>query len=454
VESHPLGALVRSLLPSLKAYGVTNEDITAQLARFSRYRAGGDLLDIGPRESEFLNTMHIGVSAVPDNEINSGSNISDIDAEKDAWSKAEQQYNTAEAQGEQGAAGIPDSLERLIGFKNEKENGSSQQKENGYKYLPKRLAVQVLDYLRLYHRFIANSLPYTLMSLHADLSYYREFTENGKTVTKIIFFSKSDSSIIEITEFFFVDGKYYAYGHARLTSRDQVQKKLDTLQLLFGVLPESRGDPYLSRMIFKERMKEFAALLPEDGRFEIESNQIDKVPAALPFYLGMGFTPEEQVLEEETGSKDKQETGYLKFIVRKLVSSLFPARPFYIGMGLKPENALEESTGREGGKRVGPLKFSMLKLFTDIYSTSLELSVKDFKEANPDVAMAGEKRNEGGIDLTSHKFLQTQNAGEDIKFYLDPAMLAELQNASGFEPVIINIQPVANLRVFLGLADS
>jgi len=58
----------------------------------------------------------------------------------------------------------------------------------------------------------------------------------------------------------------------------------------------------------------------------------------------------------------------------------------------------------------------------------------------------------GGIDLTpANMNLQTQNAGEEIKFHLDPAMLQQLQNAPGFVPVIINIQPLKSLSDFLGL---
>jgi len=56
----------------------------------------------------------------------------------------------------------------------------------------------------------------------------------------------------------------------------------------------------------------------------------------------------------------------------------------------------------------------------------------------------------GGIDLTpANKVLQTQNAGEGIKFHLDPPMLQQLQNAPGFVPVIINIQPMRDLKGFL-----
>jgi hypothetical protein len=58
----------------------------------------------------------------------------------------------------------------------------------------------------------------------------------------------------------------------------------------------------------------------------------------------------------------------------------------------------------------------------------------------------------GGIDLTpANMNLQTQNAGGGIKFHLDPAQLSQLQNAPGFVPVIINIQPMADLQMFLGL---
>jgi len=58
----------------------------------------------------------------------------------------------------------------------------------------------------------------------------------------------------------------------------------------------------------------------------------------------------------------------------------------------------------------------------------------------------------GGIDLTpANMHLQTQNAGEGIRFHLDPAMLAQLRNAPGFVPVIINIQPLKSLQQFLGL---
>ena len=58
----------------------------------------------------------------------------------------------------------------------------------------------------------------------------------------------------------------------------------------------------------------------------------------------------------------------------------------------------------------------------------------------------------GGIDLTLAALnLQTQNINRKIRFQIDPAMLKELENAPGFTPVIINIQPMTNLLQFMGL---
>jgi len=68
----------------------------------------------------------------------------------------------------------------------------------------------------------------------------------------------------------------------------------------------------------------------------------------------------------------------------------------------------------------------------------------------------------GGIDLTpANMDLQTKidprfsgNDNGGIKFHLDPAMLKQLKNAPGFVPVIINIQPMNDLRGFLGLKED
>ena len=67
----------------------------------------------------------------------------------------------------------------------------------------------------------------------------------------------------------------------------------------------------------------------------------------------------------------------------------------------------------------------------------------------------------GGIDLTPanmnvevKKGIASSLGGiprndTGIQFHLDPAMLEQLQNAPGFVPVIINIQPLKDISVFL-----
>jgi len=65
------------------------------------------------------------------------------------------------------------------------------------------------------------------------------------------------------------------------------------------------------------------------------------------------------------------------------------------------------------------------------------------------------KAMKGGIDLTPANYvLQSKNSGESIKFHFNPAQLVQLQNATGFVPVIINIQPLINLSQFLGLNQN
>jgi hypothetical protein len=46
------------------------------------------------------------------------------------------------------------------------------------------------------------------------------------------------------------------------------------------------------------------------------------------------------------------------------------------------------------------------------------------------------------------------DTSEGIKFHLDPVMLAQLQNAPGFVPVIIDVQPLNDLKSFLGIVNQ
>ncbi len=89
-------------------------------------------------------------------------------------------------------------------------------------------------------------------------------------------------------------------------------------------------------------------------------------------------------------------------------------------------------TGEEGKKEFDPRRFGKIYVKPD------------------DKAML-EIENTGGIDLTSDKvFKVTKDAQGQIKFTFDPAMLEQLQNAAGLMPVVTLMEPMQDLRLFLG----
>ena len=77
-------------------------------------------------------------------------------------------------------------------------------------------------------------------------------------------------------------------------------------------------------------------------------------------------------------------------------------------------------------------------------------------QKNTDEAMV--TPNKGGIDLTAaHMPLEIKadaamgGPGSSVRFQVDPAMIAQLRDAAGFVPTIINIRPLADLGAFLGV---
>jgi hypothetical protein len=225
------------------------------------------------------------VNAIPSGVINNNS-----DDDWDAWHElvAGYQQMTQELK-EPMFNGIPNVLRNMLD-------------NSGYQYLSQELAGAILDRLRLRHLRYETTVPYSLMSLNPHLSYYREYVDlSGSRIAKVIFFTATKESKMEITEFFFVDGEYVGYGHAKLTSQRLdffKQNKLDNLRLLFHILNNSRGNGELWRRVFDERMKEFSALLPKNGRFEIRPDQFNQEAAALKFYADLGFKPEDPQLEQ------------------------------------------------------------------------------------------------------------------------------------------------------------
>ena len=84
----------------------------------------------------------------------------------------------------------------------------------------------------------------------------------------------------------------------------------------------------------------------------------------------------------------------------------------------------------------------------------MQLEKSDHAAATPKASSMFKKPDTGGIDLTpADRAMQIQNRSGAFKFRIDPARLEQLRNAPGFSPIIINIQPMTDLRFFLGLKD-
>jgi signal transduction histidine kinase len=73
-----------------------------------------------------------------------------------------------------------------------------------------------------------------------------------------------------------------------------------------------------------------------------------------------------------------------------------------------------------------------------------------------DKAEAVNPAQNGGIDLTRDKMnVEVKSSGEGLQFNFDPATIAQWQNASGVNPVIIDIHPMTtSLPAFLGIQEA
>jgi len=147
-------------------------------------------------------------------------------------------------------------------------------------------------------------------------------------------------------------------------------------------------------------------------------------------------------IQESSVSKVTFDTGYIVFMV-------YGTNEFNI----KERAPKNERVLNAKMKAVDAL-ISLIDAYTSINGASLdEINRRILEIKGP--KKSAQLSNTGGVDLTpANMNLQTQNSGEAIKFHLDPAQLERLQNAPGFVPVIINIQPLNNLKQFLGIDAS
>ena len=96
-----------------------------------------------------------------------------------------------------------------------------------------------------------------------------------------------------------------------------------------------------------------------------------------------------------------------------------------------------------------------MKALEECFDEALQEFFRESRGPPGTATDASMKAQKGGIDLTADRMaLDVQNSGDGIEFHMDPAMLRQLQNLSGFSPVIINIQPLDSLPNFLGVKQD
>ncbi|MBF0490529.1 MAG: hypothetical protein HQL15_07915 [Candidatus Omnitrophica bacterium] len=174
--------------------------------------------------------------------------------------------------------------------------------------------------------------------------------------------------------------------------------------------------------------------------------------------------------KEKEKEKEIEPFAYLHLDERlseSISDPLLRGRRNLLGQG-KTARALITNLGFNNLDKLSVLVYSKN---SDFYSTSLSVldiplagqewitvklrdeaktSKKEGDSAQMTEADRAMRSNTGGIDLTSDKALQVKNDGNgEIKFHLDSAQLTQLQNAPGFYPVIISIEPLDNLKAFL-----
>ncbi len=156
-----------------------------------------------------------------------------------------------------------------------------------------------------------------------------------------------------------------------------------------------------------------------------------------------------------TKDRPAQSSSVLNDLEIKGISTIVRKMASYFGFFADMEASFDADN------ELVPLQIRPVTTLTDTMKEGLQILEKAHKK---DEAMTINRnggtqkvlsKGKGGIDFTSDiTNLEIQNQGQAITFHLDPAMLQQLQHASGFVPVIINIQPMTDLRQFLGLKDQ
>jgi len=192
-------------------------------------------------------------------------------------------------------------------------------------------------------------------------------------------------------------------------------------------------------------------------------------------------------LDEFVGndSKKKQTIHLYLADVTQLPAGLFPQGSFDLITAIRLEESAYEKVGfaaplmgivaaemgllKPGGFLVQPWLNGYKAYFQSFWARGLvKPYTREYQSAPPffyerlaperaagDSGLDQAMTNKGGIDLNPvDKTLSVGNAGETMKFNIDPALLERVKNAPGLTPVILNIEPLESLPAFLGFKEK
>ncbi|MBF0595819.1 MAG: methyltransferase domain-containing protein [Candidatus Omnitrophica bacterium] len=98
-------------------------------------------------------------------------------------------------------------------------------------------------------------------------------------------------------------------------------------------------------------------------------------------------------------------------------------------------------------------KTTALAVLNDFVRNNVESTLRPLVEGK--IRELSSSIDNGGIDFNPGRMdMQVQNSGDDINFSFDPAMIQQLQHASGLSPIIIDMQPFNNAQSFFGLSNG
>ena len=158
-----------------------------------------------------------------------------------------------------------------------------------------------------------------------------------------------------------------------------------------------------------------------------------------PEERGLGLKVIYDIIEDRLGGKVEIESHPVEKVGRAssgtTVRFLIPAHT--AKMNLKNEKELPHGDLAQIAKKGG----------IDLTPANMNIEIKKEIASSPLAP-----RND--TNRSPNEAIGPFDVSEGIKFHMNAAMLAQLQNAPGFVPVIINIQPLTNLRGFLGIQET